>query len=73
MVIYKRFHRNKYTVNTQLQSHIEKHSDLRTLKKMRIVYYREEKWDRGLVSVVRKVFTHFVHFAIILRNIDRTP
>ena len=33
MVIYKRFHGNKYTVNTQLQSHIEKHSDLRTLKK----------------------------------------
>ena len=28
-----RFHRNKYTVNSQLQSHTEEHSDLGTLRK----------------------------------------
>ena len=28
-----RFHRKKYTVNIQLQSHVEDHSDLRTLRK----------------------------------------
>ena len=31
-----RFHRNKYTVNSQLQSHVEEHSNLRTLKKLEL-------------------------------------
>ena len=60
-----RFHRKNYTVNGQPKSHIEENSDLRTLRKQE---YPKEMWEVGLVSDLRKAFTRFVHFGIILRK-----
>ena len=64
-----RFHKNKYTDNNHLQSHVDKHSDLRTL---RIAQHPAEMWE-GVASIRREERSNFylnlfVYFSIILNR-----
>ena len=67
-----RFHKNKYTVNGQLESHVDEHSDLRTLRELELSKFLKKYAREELASDVRKevilVSTYFARFVIIFRN-----
>ena len=71
-----RFTKNKYTVNSELQSHVDRHSDLRTLRELEWSNIPTKCGREELVSDIRKevilAFTYSAHFSIVLRNIAQS-
>ena len=71
-----RFTKNEYTVNSELQSHVDRHSDLRTLRELEWSNIPTKCGREELVSDIRKevilAFTYSAHFSIVLRNIAQS-
>ena len=64
-----RFRKNKYTNNSQLQSHVDKHS--KNVETIRIAQHPEEMWEGG-ASIRRKERSNFcLHlFCLFLHNFE---
>ena len=60
-----RFNRNKYTVNNHVQSHVEEHSELITLRKQELSNILKE-WGRERTSIRRKERSNFSLHSISL-------
>ena len=63
-------------MNSQLQSYVDRHSDLRTLRELEWSNIPTKCGREELVSDIRKevilAFTYSAHFSIVLRNIAQS-